>query len=359
MTVALYSRWAPKKVKKSDYEPMVSILIAAYNEEGSIEATIRNKLSLEYPEDKIEVIVISDGSDDNTDEIVKRFEKHRVILIRQEPRAGKTAALNQAMPVVKGDIVVFSDANSIYAPEALRYIVKNFSDASVGYVTGKMVYTNPEGNLVGDGCTLYMKYENLLRELETNAGSIVGVDGGIDAIRKHIYKPLTPDQLPDFVQPLKVVEQGYRVVFEKKALLKEPALKSPQDEYRMRVRVSLRALWALWDMRRLLSLRKYGWFAWQLLWHKVLRYGCFFILLLVWSSNLLLWYSSIFYKITFILQNICWLSGVIPLVSEKKTIKNRMIHLCNYFALINFASAHAFIKFLNGQKQVIWTPRKG
>ena len=137
-----------------------------------------------------------------------------VHLIRQEPRAGKTLALNLAVGRAKGEIIVFSDANSSYSPDALRCLVENFNDPEVGYVTGKMIYTNPDGSPVGDGCTAYMKYENFLRTLETRIGSMVGVDGGIDAVRKSLYRPMNPDQLPDFVLPLRVVEQGFRVVYE-------------------------------------------------------------------------------------------------------------------------------------------------
>ncbi len=173
------------------------------------------------------MIVISDASDDGTDEIVGRVASEhpgRVRLLRQEPREGKTAALNLAVPQARGEIVVFADANSIYGPDALRRLARNFADPAVGYVTGKMVYVNPDGSLVGDGCSAYMKLENWLRAQETRIGSVVGVDGGVDAVRRRLYRPMRADQLPDFVLPLAVVEQGARVVYEPDALLTEHAL---------------------------------------------------------------------------------------------------------------------------------------
>jgi cellulose synthase/poly-beta-1,6-N-acetylglucosamine synthase-like glycosyltransferase len=212
-----------KPVSKAEINIPVTILIAAYNEEGDIEATVRNKLEQEYPSDLLEIIIISDGSTDRTDEIVNSIQDPRVRLLRQEPRAGKTSALNMAVPHAKGEILVFSDANSISAPDALSKLIQNFSDPGVGYVTGKMVYTDPDGTIVGDGCTAYMKYENFLRRIESRLGSVVGVDGGIDAVRKKLYRPMNPDQLPDFVLPLKIVEQGYRVVYEPEAILQENA----------------------------------------------------------------------------------------------------------------------------------------
>ena len=208
-----------RNVRKEHIEADVTILISAYNEEEGIGATIENKLGLDYPLEKLEIIVISDGSTDRTDDIVQSFADRNVRLLRQEPRAGKTSALNMAVPLAKGEIIIFSDANSLYAPDALRKLLPNFADEEVGYVTGKMIYANPDGTPIGEGCSAYMMYENALRSIETRLGSIVGVDGGIDAVRKVLYRPMNADQLPDFVQPLKVVEQGYRVVYEPEALL--------------------------------------------------------------------------------------------------------------------------------------------
>jgi len=348
-----------KRIKRGDYQPHVTILIAAYNEEKSIDATIKNKLELDYPKEKLEIIVISDGSTDKTDEIVKRYESKGVKLFRQILRAGKTSALNMAVPEAKGEIIVFSDANSLYASDALTKLVQNFFDKSVGYVTGKMIYTNKHGTIIGDGCSTYMKYENFLRRIETKLGSIVGVDGGIDAIRKKLYQPMNPDQLPDFVLPLKVVEQGCRVVFEPKAILKEPSLKVPKDEYKMRVRVSLRSLWALWDMRHLLTFTPFFLYSWQLWSHKVLRYLCFIFLIGAYFANWALWSIAGIYKLLFVLQNIACLCAALSLIFEKKGHRPKPLYLLNYFVLLNLASAHAFFKFLLGQKQVMWIPRKG
>jgi cellulose synthase/poly-beta-1,6-N-acetylglucosamine synthase-like glycosyltransferase len=238
----------PRMVRKdSGHLPAVSILIPAHNEAAHIEQTLRNKLELDYPADRLEIRVVSDASDDGTDEIVQRVAAGSsvpVLLYRQEPRRGKTAGINVLARQASGEILAFADANSIWAPDALRALVANFADEDVGYVTGKMVYTQADGSVVGDGCSRYMRFENWLRERETAIGSIVGVDGGIDAMRRSLYRPLRDDQLPDFVQPLLVVEQGRRVVYEPSAILKEPALDESSSEFAMRVRVALRALWA-------------------------------------------------------------------------------------------------------------------
>ena len=247
----------------------------------------------------------------------------------------------------------------LYSDDALRKIVRNFADPEVGYVTGKMIYTNPNGDTIGDGCTTYMRYENFLRSAETRAGSIVGVDGGIDAVRKNLYQPMSPDQLPDFVLPLSIIEQGYRVVYEPQALLKEPALQESGDEYRMRVRVALRSFWALKDKRHVLSFKRFKLYAWQLWSHKVLRYLSFIFMLIAFVSNLLLLSHGNFYRLVFVLQVGAYLGVLLSPYFEKMGYKIRILYLFRYFVLLNVAAAHAFVNFLQGRKLVMWTPRKG
>lgn len=337
--------------------PSVTVLIPAFNEAAHIRDTVNNKLTQDYPADKLRIIVISDESTDGTDELVKAIAEQdsRVTLLRQQPRQGKTAGLNLAMQQVDSDIVVFSDANSQFAPNALHELVTSFEDQSVGYVTGKMVYTQ-DGSLVGDGCSAYMRYENWLRTLETRAGSVVGVDGGVDAIRRSLYQPMNPDQLPDFVQPLKVVSQGYRVAYCETALLNEEALNNSQSEFKMRVRVSLRALWALWDMRHLFDPARYGTFSWQLFSHKALRYLAFVPMATAFVSNALLSGSGAVYGLCFFGQLVCY--GLAGYAQISKT-DSRIAGLCNYFCLINLAAFVAFTNFVRGEKIVIWQPRVG
>ena len=349
--------------KDEGHQPVVSVLIAAYNEAGDIEATLRNKLEQDYPADRLEILVISDESDDGTDDIVRQvgqIARAPLRLFRQIPRQGKTAGLNTLVPKAKGEVILFSDANSHWAKDAIRKLVRNFADPRVGYVTGKMVYVNDDGTLVGDGCSAYMKYENWLREQETSTGSVVGVDGGIDAMRKMLYQPLRSDQLPDFVQPLKVVEQGYRVVYEPEALLKEDALSDSGSEFAMRVRVSLRALWALKDMRHLMNPARYGLFAMQLISHKWLRYYGFVPLAVFTLATLLLAKHGGVYIFAFLgllsLYVLAWLGHV-----KEKNGRNLspLYSTTYYFLLLNLSSLQAAKGYLKGEKRVIWKPRQG
>lgn len=348
-----------KNVKKTKFNSKVTIVIPAYNEEKCIRETLGNKLALDYPKNDLEIIVVSDGSTDKTDEIVKEFKDKRIRLLRQETRMGKTLALNRAVKEAEGEIIVFSDANSLYSRDALEHLLSNFSDDSVGYVTGKMIYIKDEGSAVGEGCSAYMMYENFLRSSETNIGSVVGVDGGIDAVRKCLCEPMKADQLPDFILPLKVVEKGYRVVYEKDAIIREESLTDFGDEYRMRVRVALRALKAMKEMKHLINPRRTGLFAWQYLSHKVMRYLAFLFFILMYCINIkLISYGNI-YIIIFLLQNLFYLGALLGWIIEKRGTKSGILYIPFYFCLINIAAAQAFIMMLRGSKMIIWEPRRG
>lgn len=348
--------------KLSQFEPTVTVLTAAFNEASHIRATVENKLALEYPAEKLDIIVISDESEDGTDEIVESLQREhpgRIQLLRQIPRQGKTAGLNLALPHARGELLLFSDANSLYEPGALRELVANFADPEVGYVTGKMVYTNPDGSVTGDGCTTYMRYENVLREWETEVGSIVGVDGGIDIVRKELYRPMRADQLPDFVLPLRVVEQGYRVVYDDAAVLREPTLGSASQEYRMRVRVALRALWALLDLRALFNPVRHPLFSWQLASHKLLRYTAFLPQVVALLSNGLLLGSGPSFQLLFGAQLLFYALAFLGWQLDRHGRSHPLATAPYYITLLNLSCAHASWKFLRGKKQVLWQPRTG
>jgi cellulose synthase/poly-beta-1,6-N-acetylglucosamine synthase-like glycosyltransferase len=348
-----------RPVAKGPHEPSVTIIIAAHNEARHIRATLENKLRLEYPKEKLQIIVVSDASVDGTDAIVAEFERDGVMRLRQEPRRGKTAALNVAAAHATGEIVVFADANSIYAPDAVRVLVRNFRDPEVGYVTGRLVYGAQSGSGTGLGCRAYMHYEDLLRRSETALGSIVGVNGGIDAVRRSLFLRMRDDQLPDFVLPLHVVQQGYRVVYEPDAILEEETLTTTRAEYRMRVRVSLRAWWAIADMRALLDVRRHGLFAVQLLSHKVLRYAVCVALPVCYVAAFATLDAGLLYQAAFTLGTLFALCAAAGYLLDRAGYSAPLVSIPYYFVVINVAAAAALVKFLRGQKQAVWTPRLG
>jgi cellulose synthase/poly-beta-1,6-N-acetylglucosamine synthase-like glycosyltransferase len=348
-----------RAVRKAEFFPSVSILISAYNEEACLAATLENKLALRYPADKREIIVVSDGSTDRTAEIARAFAPRGVRLLVQETRGGKTAALNRAAAEAAGEILVFSDANSLYHPDALARLAANFHDPDVGYVTGKMVYADDKNTWVGAGCGAYMRYENLLRSLETRVGSVVGVDGGVDAVRKSLYEPMRPDLLPDLVLPLAVIARGRRVVYEEEALLTEPALSEGGDEWSMRIRVILRSFHALWHMRRLFNPRASGFYALQLFIHKVLRYLAGFFQAGALASNVFLVDRGGVYVAAYGAQLLFYGGAAAGAVLNRLDLKLRPLNDLSYFCLLNGAAAAAFWKFLKGEKRSLWVPRKG
>lgn len=348
-----------RTVAARPWVPRATVLIAARNEAACIEATVRNKLEQDYPAELLDVIVVSDASDDGTDEIVTRVAADhpgRVRLIRQEERKGKTAALNRAVRDAAGEILIFSDANSLYGPGALRILMEPFADPQVGYVTGRMVYRAPDGSLSGEGCSAYMAYENRLRSWETAVGSIVGVDGGIDAVRAACYEPMRPDQQPDFVLPLTVAERGLRVVHEPRALLYEDALSGSDDEFRMRVRVILRAWHALKDKAAVLAPWRTGLFAWQVFSHKVLRYLAPVFQVALALVSVITFDDGGLWTVLAAGQGLFYIAAVVGHLFNGRPLPSLVV-LSYYLCLVNAAAGVALLRFLRGDRQVVWQPR--
>ena len=338
------------------YVPTVTVVTIAYNEVREIARTVANKLAQDYPPERLDVVVVSDGSQDGTDEAVIALADPRVRLLRQEPRQGKTSGVNLAVSHARGEVLVFADANSLYAPDAVRRLIEPLADPAVGYVTGRMAYRAPDGSLTGEGCSAYMRYENRLREWETRLGSIVGVDGGVDAMRRTAYSPMRADQLPDFVQPLSIVERGLRVVYQPRALLYEDALADSRDEFRMRVRVALRAWWALKDKRALLNPLRYGVFAWQLWSHKLLRYLGPVFQLVVLGANVALAFRSSSWRVLLGAQALFYAAAIYRHLDRRHALPG-LVNLAYYLCIINLASGAALLQFLAGRKKVTWNPR--
>lgn len=359
LVLALLSLFLSRPVKKDDmFKPSVTIVISAFNEREHIGATIENKLALNYPSEKLEILATSDGSTDGTDDIVRSFADRRVRHFRQDPQQGKSTALNKMVVEAKGEIIVVSDANSIYQQEAISKLVRNFADPSVGYVTGKMVYVDETGSSVGRGCTAYMTYENVLRELETKVGSVIGVDGGIDAFRKSLYLPVTPGALPDFVVPLQVIQDGNRVIYEKDALLQEATLSDPTDEWRMRVRVIMRSFHALNNMKVLLNPFRFPLVSFQVISHKILRYMVGIFQICALGFNIVLAMDSSLYLGLLTAHLLFYLLAIVG--SSK--VFGRFVpgaRYAFYICLLNTSALAALVRFVKGDEQVLWTPRRG
>src|SRR6267378_2837453 len=272
LLIASISVLRPRKTRYEHYEPSVTIIIAAYNEERALAAKLENTLALEYPRELLEIIVASDCSNDRTDEIAREFAVHGVRLHRQPKRLGKTAAQNAAVEKAHGEIVLFSDATSLYQPDAVRAMMPSFADANVGCVAGRLEYVDGSDSRVGRGARSYWSYETFLKRHESRVGSLIGSSGCLYAVRRSAYVPLYNEACSDFIIATKMVEQGLRAVYEGGAVCTEDTNRRTDKELRMRVRVITQTFTDLWRHRAMLNPLRSGFYAVQLWSHKVMRY---------------------------------------------------------------------------------------
>ena len=345
---------AGRPVAVGDYEPRVSLLISAFNEADVIAAKIRNSLALDYPRAKIEIIVLSDASDDGTDEIVRQFESEGVRLLRMAERGGKTLGLNAGVRAAGGDIVVFSDANAMYLPDAVRRMLRNFADPEVGAVVGESTYASATGG-AQQSESLYWKYETAIKRLESGIGSVVGGDGAIYAIRRNLYRDLRADALSDFVNPMQIVMAGKRCIYEPLARSVEEAAESFDKEFRRKVRIVNRAWRATWSQPSLLNPLRFGWFSVQLLSHKLLRWLMPLFLAAFLILSALLIDRGPLYAAIFVVQALLYaLAGAGYLVRRSASMPRAMA-VPFYFCLVNIASARGIIEAYRGRTYTTWT----
>lgn len=356
LMVFLLSVLFPRTIRKDDFSPSVSIIIAAYNEERDLRAKLDNMLSLDYQKDKLEIVVASDCSTDDTDEIVRSYADRGVILHRQEIRQGKTRAQQQAVKISTGEILVFSDATTIFELDALKKIVRSFADPEVGCVAGQLDYVDRTSTAVGKGCRSYWNYEKFLKKCESQLGSLIGVSGCLYAVRRSCQARLANQMIDDFVIATEVHLQGLRTVYEPEAISTEDTNNKGQDELRMRIRVISQTLRALNRYREVFSLTNHGMFAFQMFSHKVLRYVVPVFLVGALVANWFLVEKAPFYKYAFLAQALFYFSTVVGWGAERMKVKIGPLAIPYYFLLVNVASVAGFLKFVAGGTQVVWEP---
>ena len=331
--------------------PKVSLLISAYNEENVIEDKILNSLSLNYPKDLLEIVVVSDASEDRTDEIVRCYIQKGVLLRSYEGRIGKTACLNKAVPLSKGDIIVFSDANSKYDRDAIKHLVKRFNDPKVGLVTGSTKYNSTKPNSVSGSVGVYSKIEEITKKLESKIGSCVGADGAIFAIRKQLYQPLKEYDINDFVIPLHIIRQGYRAVLVEHAFCTEETAKGISGEFHRQARITNRTLRAIFNNAEMFNPFKFGFFSFELLSHNIIKFSVPFFLIILFSTNLILITSAPFYFLVFMGQSFFYLLACLG-YRGKSFI--RIIDISQTFIIANLAILYGWITYFKGKTYTIW-----
>lgn len=342
--------------KNENYVPSVSLIISAYNEEDIIEAKLNNCLSLNYPKEKLEIIVFSDASTDRTDEIVKKFENNGINFIQILERKGKTAGQNIAVTRASGEIIIFSDANAFYRQDAIRKIVRNFYDPSVGCVCGELVYYSEDRCLIGEAEDVYWNYEKFIKRREDRAASILGANGSIYAIRKNLFAPLPDEIISDFIEPFKIIEQGYRVVYEPEAYSFEQSTTNFVEEYHRKKRIVNRSCYALVYYKQFLNPIKYPLLGFQLFSHKILRWLIPFYLPIIFMANIFL-LKSLFFQVSLGLQILFYGTALLGYFLEKNKWHNILFYTPFYYCLVNIASLQAIINlFIRRKKVVTWKP---
>jgi cellulose synthase/poly-beta-1,6-N-acetylglucosamine synthase-like glycosyltransferase len=262
---------------------------------------------------------------------------------------------NQAVKEAKGEILLFSDATTEYDRELLKNIVRYFSDSRVGGVGGELIYVNTKGTPTRAGGRLYWRYEKFLKKKESSITSLIGVSGCCYALRKELYQTIDPELISDFVIAQKIYSRGKRVVYEPNSVSYEKTCDTSEEEFNMRVRVAVRTLNGLWNMKKLLNPFKYGFFSLQLFFHKILRYmvPVFLILLFILNLILVLYTDVGHLEIMFKVQLVFYIFVSIGYITRTKF---KLFSIPYYFIMTNLALLTGMLKFLKGEKKVIWKP---
>lgn len=270
LLLTLAARLRPKPQPYPQETPFVTLLIAAHNEQAIIAQKLENSLALDYPRDRLQILVAADGSDDRTPDIVREYAEQGVELSYSPPRRGKMAAINRAMPLARGEIVIFSDANNMYRPDVVRELVAPFTDPTVGAVTGGKSIISGDG-VLGESEGLYWKYESFVKEQETRLGCCTAVAGEVLAIRRHLFESPPEHIINDDTHiAMRLIGRGYRIIYTPKARSFERVSASAQDEITRRARIFAGRYQELLWLPKLLSLRR-PLFAWMVLSHQSLR----------------------------------------------------------------------------------------
>lgn len=371
--------WIKKKILKNGQKvdiaepnntPEVTLCIAAYNEEDVINQKLDNCLSLDYSKAKLTILVVSDGSDDNTVDIVKGYiETHsdyRILLDIGDKRGGKSSALTRGMKLVKTPITIFSDANVMLCKESVNHLVKFFSNKQIGCVAGeKHVISNVAKNIdaiVSEG--IYWKYESFLKKLDYNLSSVMGADGSLYAIRTKLFKPLSNDViLDDFIISMRILEDGYKIAYCPEAYALEGSSANVKEESKRKVRISAGGLQSVLMLKELLNPFKYGILTFEYVSHRVLRWTvtpvCLFLLLPVNVIVAAIYgMHPLIYPLILALQILFYLLALTGYILSKNGKKSKIPYVCFYFIFMNICVIRGFFYLRNKRGSGTWERAK-
>jgi glycosyltransferase involved in cell wall biosynthesis len=350
MAAGLFFR---REVRRAAISPPVSVIITAYNEERRIAAKLENTLALDYPAERMEVIVASDGSTDGTNAVVEGFAPRGVVLLAFDRRRGKEHAQKDAVQTARGEILVFTDVATRIPPDGLKKIVRNFADPTIGCVSSVDRMTPPRAGGGSEGA--YVRYEMWLRALESRIHSLVGLSGSFFAARREVCRDFSADMQSDFRTLLNSIKLGLRGVSDPEAFGYYPDIADPSKEKERKVRTVLRGLTVFFRHLELLNPCRYGWFSLQLFCHKLLRWLVPFFMAGAFLFNAAAAKDAPLYLALLLGQCLFYGIGAAASLSPRPP-KSPFLKLPSYFLTVNAAIAAAWWRFLKGERVVMWSP---
>lgn len=341
--------------------PAITLLVACYNEADILEQKIANTASLDYPVDKKICWFVTDGSSDNSPEIIRKHAGFEVF--HQPERRGKNAAVNRVMKMVKTPVVVFCDANTTLNQDALKLLVRHFKDPKVGAVAGeKRVMVSQDGNAAGSGEGAYWKYESLLKKWDSELNTVVGAAGELLAVRTDLFEEVPPGVfIEDFRLSMNIAKAGYRVVYEPEAYAMESASASIEEERKRKVRISAGGLIEVWHFIPLLNIFRYGWLSFQYISHRMLRWTLAplsMVLLLPVSALLTMYQGNVIYLLAFLLQ--CWFYflATVGYYLRDRPSQIKVFFIPYYFVFMNLSVFQGLIRLIRGKQSAVWDKAK-
>lgn len=358
----LFVKPIKRKLPEDSTLPEVTLFITAFNEEEVVDEKMKNSLELDYPEDKLHIVWVTDGSNDGTNEQLRTRWEGKATVLFQPERQGKTAAMNRGMKLVNTPIVVFTDANTMVNQEAIREIVLAFEDTRVGCVAGeKRIAVQTRDGAAAGGEGIYWKYESTLKSLDARLYSAVGAAGELFAVRRELFEEMEQDTLlDDFILSLRIAMQGHTIAYCTEAYAIESGSADMHEEEKRKVRIAAGGLQSVWRLRALLNPLRYGVFCFQYISHRVLRWSLTPVLLfLLFPLNIILIFTSntpLLYAVIWLLQALFYFMASWGHYLSAKHIKNKILFVPYYFLFMNINVVRGFnyLRKRRGQAGGAW-----
>lgn len=341
--------------------PTCTLIVAAYNEEAYIRQKIENTLCLSYPAEKLELLFVTDGSDDLTPGIIGQFPQIR--LLHHPERKGKIAAVHRAVASVHTDVIIFTDANTFLNKDALLNICRHYTDQSTGAVAGeKRVYSEEQADASAAGEGFYWKYESTLKKWDSELYSVVGAAGELFSVRRQLYAPVERDTiLDDFMISMLIAKQGYRIVYEPEAYATETASENVSEELKRKIRIAAGGIQSILRLKPLLNIFRYGTLSFQYISHRVLRWTItpFLLILALLLNGIIAAQTDILiYDLLFIAQALFYLMAFAGFLLERKRLRIKMLFIPYYFCVMNYAVLAGIIRYFRKQQGAAWEKAK-